>query len=48
MFNSIQIYLNSAFHNTYCFNAALQKVHFGRVHRKIDLCIVGVESSYRR
>jgi len=33
-FNSIQIYLYSAFHNTFCFKAALQKVHFRNVHGK--------------
>jgi len=38
--NSIQIYLYSAsFHNTYCFKAALQKVHFRNVHGKIHFFI---------
>jgi len=35
--NSIQVYLNSAFHNTYCFKAALQKVHYRKVYGKIHL-----------
>jgi len=33
--NSIQIYLCSAFHNTYCFKAALHKVHYRKVYGKI-------------
>jgi len=32
-FNSIQMYLYSTFHNTYCFKAASQKVHFRNVCR---------------
>jgi len=32
--SSIQIDLYSAFHNTYCFKVALQKVHFRDVHKK--------------
>jgi len=35
--NSIKIYLYSAFHKTYCFKAALQKVHFRNVQKKIQL-----------